>query len=100
MLSSTATWTCSATAAYREERWVGAYPGQQMMVVRLTNTGTLVLTGDNVYFRENVEKHLPPNMVLAYYPAGIMRAYEFIRSRWPPRRRTFSPRTIRTPSRR
>jgi hypothetical protein len=45
--------------------------GHQMMVVRLPNTGTLVLTGDNVYFRENVEKHLPP--------AGIMRAYDFIR---------------------
>jgi N-acyl homoserine lactone hydrolase len=53
--------------------------GHQMMVVRLPNTGTLVLTGDNVYFRENVEKHLPPNLVLAYDPAGIMRAYDFIR---------------------
>ena len=35
--------------------------------------------GDNVYFRENVEKSIPPNLVLAYDPAGIMRAYEWIR---------------------
>ena len=40
------------------KRAVGHTGGHQMMVVRLPNTGTLVLTGDNVYFRENVEKHL------------------------------------------
>ena len=34
----------------------------------------------------------PPNLVLAYDPAGIMRAYDFIRHA--------SPRTTRTPSRR
>ena len=49
------------------------------MTVKLKNTGLIILTGDNVYFRENVEKHLPPNLVLAYDPAGIMRAYDFIR---------------------
>jgi N-acyl homoserine lactone hydrolase len=53
--------------------------GSQMMVVRLPNTGTIILTSDNVYFRENVEKHMPPNLVLAYDPAGIMKAYDFIR---------------------
>jgi glyoxylase-like metal-dependent hydrolase (beta-lactamase superfamily II) len=57
----------------------GHTKGHQMMVVRLPNTGTTVLTGDNVYFRENVEKHIPPNRVLAYDPAGIMKAYDFIR---------------------
>lgn len=57
----------------------GHTKGHQMMVVRLPNTGTTVLTGDNVYFRENVEKHIPPNLVLAYDPAGIMQAYDFIR---------------------
>ena len=30
----------------------------------------MILTGDNVYFRENVEKSMPPNIVLAYYPSG------------------------------
>ena len=57
----------------------GHTKGSQMLVVRLPNTGPVILTGDNVYFRENVEKHLPPNLVLAYDPAGIMRAYDFIR---------------------
>jgi glyoxylase-like metal-dependent hydrolase (beta-lactamase superfamily II) len=57
----------------------GHTKGMQMMVVRLPNTGTLVLTSDNVYFRENVEKHIPPNLVLAYDPAGIMKSYDFIR---------------------
>jgi len=32
-----------------------------------------------VYFRENVEKSLPPNIVLAYYPTGFYTAYEWIR---------------------
>jgi glyoxylase-like metal-dependent hydrolase (beta-lactamase superfamily II) len=57
----------------------GHTKGHQMMLVRLPNTGTVILTGDNVYFRENVEKSIPPNLVLAYDPAGIMRAYEWIR---------------------
>jgi N-acyl homoserine lactone hydrolase len=61
------------------KRWVGHTPGSQMAVVRLKNTGAVVLTGDNVYFKENVTKNLPPNIVLAYDPAGIMRAYDFIR---------------------
>lgn len=57
----------------------GHTKGHQMMVIRLKKTGTIILTGDNVYFRENVEKSIPPNLVLAYDPAGIMRAYEYIR---------------------
>jgi N-acyl homoserine lactone hydrolase len=61
------------------KRWVGHTPGSQMMTVRLKNTGLVILTGDNVYFRENVEKNLPPNIVLAYSPSGIMSAYEWIR---------------------
>src|SRR5690606_12643591 len=42
------------------KRWVAHTPGSQMMTVRLKNTGLVILTGDNVYFRENVEKNLPP----------------------------------------
>lgn len=57
----------------------GHTKGHQMMIVRLKKTGTIILTGDNVYFRENVEKSIPPNLVLAYDPAGIMKAYEYIR---------------------
>lgn len=61
------------------KRAVGHTPGSQMMTVRLKNKGMTILTGDNVYFRENVEKNLPPNIVLAYSPAGILKAYEWIR---------------------
>jgi N-acyl homoserine lactone hydrolase len=61
------------------KRWVGHTPGSQMMVVRLPKSGTLILTGDNVYFRENVEKNILPNVGLAYDPPGILRAYEWIR---------------------
>ena len=57
----------------------GHTKGHQMMVVRLPKKGMTILTGDNVYFRENVTKHIPPNLVLAYDPAGIMKAYDYIR---------------------
>jgi len=61
------------------KRWVAHTPGSQMITVRLKNSGLIILTGDNVYFRENVEKNLPPNIVLAYYPTGFYTAYEWIR---------------------
>jgi len=61
------------------KRWVGHTTGSQMMTVKLKNSGLIILTGDNVYFRENVEKSIAPNLVLAYDPAGIYRAYEWIR---------------------
>lgn len=61
------------------KRWRGHTKGMQMMIVRLPNTGTVILTSDNVYFRENVEKNIPPNLVLAYDGAGIMEAYDWIR---------------------
>lgn len=57
----------------------GHTKGHQMLIVRLPHKGTTILTGDNVYFRENVDKHIPPNLVLAYDPAAIMRSYDFIR---------------------
>ena len=61
------------------KRWPGHTPGSQMMTVKLKNTGLIILTSDNVYFRENVEKSIPPNIVLAYKPDGIYSAYEWIR---------------------
>lgn len=61
------------------KRWVGHTPGSQMLLVRLPKTGTIILTSDNVYLRENVEKNLLPNIALAYDPAGILRGYEWIR---------------------
>jgi glyoxylase-like metal-dependent hydrolase (beta-lactamase superfamily II) len=38
------------------KRWVAHTPGSQMMTVRLKNSGLIILTGDNVYLRENVDK--------------------------------------------
>ena len=61
------------------KRWVAHTPGSQMMTVRLKNTGLIILTGDNVYLRENVEKSTPPNLVLAYSPSGFFSAFEWIR---------------------
>jgi N-acyl homoserine lactone hydrolase len=61
------------------KRWVAHTPGSQMMTVKLKNTGLIILTGDNVYFRENVDKSIAPNLVLSYDPAGYYRAYEWIR---------------------
>ena len=61
------------------KRWVAHTPGSQMMVVRLRNTGPVILTGDNVYLRENVEKNVPPNITLAYSPTGFFTAFEWIR---------------------
>ena len=62
------------------KRWPGHTPGSQMAVVRLPKTGTVVLTSDNVYFSENVTKNLLPDISLAYFPTGILNAYEFIRA--------------------
>jgi len=61
------------------KRWVGHTPGSQMLLVRLPKTGPIILTSDNVYFKENVEKNILPNVTLAYDPAGILRAYEWTR---------------------
>ncbi len=61
------------------KRWVAHTPGSQMMTVRLKNNGLIILTGDNVYLRENVEKNTPPNIGLAYSPTGFFTAFEWIR---------------------
>ena len=61
------------------KRWVAHTPGSQMMTVRLKNTGFLILTGDNVYFRENVEKNIPPSTPLVYSTSGYFSAFEWIR---------------------
>ena len=57
----------------------GHTKGTQMLMVRLPKTGTVILTSDAAYFRDNVEKNLIPNIVLAYDPAGIVKGYDWIR---------------------
>jgi N-acyl homoserine lactone hydrolase len=61
------------------KKFVGHTPGSQVAQVRLKNSGIIVLTGDSLYFRENLEKNIPPNIVLAYDPAGIYRFYDWLR---------------------
>jgi len=60
-------------------RWVAHTPGSQMMTVHLKKTGMVILTGDNVYMRENVDKNIPPGVALAYNPNGFFTAFEWIR---------------------
>ena len=57
----------------------GHTKGSQMLLVRLPQTGATILTADTVYFRENIEKNLMPNLVLAYDPAGIAKGYDWVR---------------------
>jgi len=61
------------------KRWVAHTPGSQMMTVKLKNTGMVILTGDNVYMRENVEKNVPPSISLVYSTPGSFTAFEWIR---------------------
>lgn len=61
------------------KRWVAHTPGSQFAVVKLPKTGTMVLTGDNLYLRENLDKNIPPNIVLAYKPDGVYSFYEYLR---------------------
>lgn len=57
----------------------GHTKGSQMLMVRLPKTGSTILTGDAVYFRENIEKNLVPNIALAYDPVGIVKGYDWVR---------------------
>ncbi len=57
----------------------GHTKGSQMLMVRLPKTGSTILTGDAVYFRENIEKNLIPNIALAYDPVGIVKGYDWVR---------------------
>ena len=61
------------------KRFVAHTPGSQIAQVKLKNTGLIVLTGDNLYFKENFEKNIPPNIVLAYDPADFYKFYEYLR---------------------
>jgi len=60
-------------------RAVSHTPGSQMVVVRLPKTGPVVLTSDVCYLMENLQKDLLPSVSLAYNPAGMIDAYEWIK---------------------
>jgi N-acyl homoserine lactone hydrolase len=60
-------------------RTVSHTPGSQMLVVRLPKTGTVVLTSDAVYLKENLDKNLLPGVGSVYEPTGMLDAYAWVR---------------------
>lgn len=63
------------------KRQVGHTPGSEMMVVRLPKTGTVILTSDECYLMENLQKNLLPSVGLAYDPSSMLQGYEWIKER-------------------
>jgi N-acyl homoserine lactone hydrolase len=60
-------------------RQVGHTPGSEMLLVRLPKTGPVILTSDNCYLMDNLQKDILPSVALAYDPAGILTAYQWIK---------------------
>ena len=50
-----------------------------MLVVRLPKTGTVVLTSDDCYLKENLQKDMLPSVGLAYDPAGMLDGYAWVK---------------------
>jgi glyoxylase-like metal-dependent hydrolase (beta-lactamase superfamily II) len=57
----------------------GHTPGSQFAVVRLPKTGTVVLTSDVVYLKENLEKNLIPPIPGTWSPTATYDSYQKIR---------------------
>jgi N-acyl homoserine lactone hydrolase len=60
-------------------RQTGHTPGSEMLLVRLPKTGPVILTSDNCYLMENLQKDILPSVSLAFDPAGILSAYQWIK---------------------
>ena len=60
-------------------RAVSHTPGSQIMIVRLPKTGPVILTSNVCYLMENLQKDILPTVSLAYDPAGMISAYEYIK---------------------
>jgi N-acyl homoserine lactone hydrolase len=57
----------------------GHTPGSQFAVLRLKNTGPVILTSDCVYLLENLEKNLIPPIPGTWSPKGMYEGYQHIR---------------------
>ena len=57
----------------------GHTPGSQFAVVRLKNTGPVILTSDTVYLKENLDKNLIPPIPGTWSPKGMYEGYQKIR---------------------
>ena len=60
-------------------RAVGHTPGSEVMVVRLPHTGTVVLTSDACYLKENLDKNILPSIGLVYSPSDTLEGYQWIK---------------------
>jgi glyoxylase-like metal-dependent hydrolase (beta-lactamase superfamily II) len=60
-------------------RAVGHTPGSEMLVVRLPHTGTVVLTSDACYLKENLDKDILPSIGLVYSPSDMLEGYAWIK---------------------
>jgi N-acyl homoserine lactone hydrolase len=57
----------------------GHTPGSQFAVLRLKNTGPVILTSDCVYLLENLEKNLIPPIPGTWSPKGMYEGYQHIK---------------------
>jgi N-acyl homoserine lactone hydrolase len=60
-------------------RLVAHTPGSEEMIVHLPKTGTVVLTSDNLYLMDNLEKDILPSVSLSYDPAGMVAGYQWLK---------------------
>jgi glyoxylase-like metal-dependent hydrolase (beta-lactamase superfamily II) len=60
-------------------RSISHTPGSQIMVVRLPKTGTVVLTSDAVYLKENLDKNILPSIGSVFDPVGMLDAYAWVK---------------------
>jgi glyoxylase-like metal-dependent hydrolase (beta-lactamase superfamily II) len=65
--------------SFRLFRAPGHTPGSQFAVLRLKNTGPVILTSDTVYLKENLDKNLIPPIPGTWSPKGMYEAYQHIR---------------------
>ena len=57
----------------------GHTPGSQFAVVRLPQTGTVILTSDVVYLKDSLDKNLLPPIPGTWSPMGVYEGYQKVR---------------------
>jgi glyoxylase-like metal-dependent hydrolase (beta-lactamase superfamily II) len=57
----------------------GHTPGSQFVATRLKNTGTVILTSDVVYLKENLDKNLIPPIPGTWNPVDMYTSYQRVR---------------------
>jgi len=65
--------------SFRLFRAAGHTPGSQFAVLRLKNTGPVILTSDTVYLKESLDKNLIPPIPGTWSPKGMYEGYQRIR---------------------